>query len=238
MRRALIAVVVFVTLVSSSPAGAQYRTPRPDTRRMGACEAAIGRRQVRLNILTKAITSDVNIHDDHKATLNAQIDAARKGLAALRDKIAGEGSDRVFLNADCERIRDDYRVYVIISPKVRQVIVADGYAAVAARIKEIVTKIQAKVDEQKARGVDVSAAQTAIDASNEAADRAIATANGVPPKIIDLTPSDWPGAREKLLDVRSIEVSLRGQLVDARQQAANAIEDMRNHAGGGLGNGG
>src|SRR5207302_2527299 len=100
-------------------------------------------------------------------TLDSQLPSASSGLTALKSKIDGD-TDAATLRSDCRSIVDDYRIYVLVSPKTREVLVADWESDIASRLDTIATKIQNMIDKAKAKGIDVTTAQSDLNAMKAA----------------------------------------------------------------------
>ena len=59
----------------------------------------------------------------------------------------------------------DYRVYLLMAPKVHLVVAADSITAItnSDRLADAETKLQAGIDKKKAQGMDTASAQASLD---------------------------------------------------------------------------
>jgi hypothetical protein len=123
----------------------------------------------------------------HNATLASQLAAATAGLTALGQQIAAE-TDEAELKELITAIFEDYRVYLLVAPKTAIVLACDKLVGGEAALAELLAKAQVTIDEAKAAGKDVTAAQAAADAVPVAAAAAIKAATEATASVIDLVP--------------------------------------------------
>jgi hypothetical protein len=227
----LITVTLAVAIsAAGTGANAQYRPARTPGAALAsakqACETAIDNRLQRISILQGLISSSKTVTSDHASTLGSQLTSAQNGLTALKTKIEGD-TDATTLRADCRSIVDDYRIYVLVSPKVREVLVSDLETNIAARLTTIAGKIQSAIDDAKAKGKDTTTAQSDLDQMKSAISAAESATGGVAASVIGLAPSDWPGAHTTLVDGRDALHTGRDDLRSARNDGWNAAQSLR-----------
>jgi hypothetical protein len=191
-----------------------------------ACETAIDNRLSRISTLQQLVNGSQHVTADHRSTLLSQLSSAQSGLSALKTKIEGD-TDATTLHADCRSIVDDYRIYVLVSPKVREVLVSDLETDVAARLTTIAARIQTAIDNAKAKGKDTTTAQDDLDQMKTAIASARSAIDGVASNVIDLTPSDWPGAHDTLVNGRQSLRTGRNDLHTARNDGWDAVQSLR-----------
>ena len=229
-RFVVVATAVALLVGGSSIAQAQVRpsrTPGPAFESAKqACEKAIDNRMERLQTLRTLVSGSQHVTADHRTTLDTQMANAEQGLAALKSKIDGD-TDPATLRTDCRSIVDDYRIYVLVSPKVREILVADWESDIATRLDGIATRIQAAIDKAKAKGKDETTAQTDLDQMKSKIADARAAIGGVASSVVNLQPSDWPGAHDTLATGRTSLRSGRDDLRGARDAGWAAAQALR-----------
>lgn len=187
-------------------------------RAFGDCE--IARRYVTLDKLSAKISSSKVLTSSHAAALSGEVGATKTGLAGLKTQIDSETSLLV-LRADVKKIATDYRVYLLVAPKVNLVNGADGVLATKAMFDKVSTALTARIAAAKAAGKDVAAAQADLDAMNAAVTQAIALAAPLPAALLPLTPAQYNAgtAGPVLKSSRAALVQARGLLQSARKDA-------------------
>jgi len=209
---------------------AAIATPGIDKlRAAGDCE--INRRFVTLDTLTRLVnTSDV-LTADHKVDLRdmntvnpANYAAERAGLTALKASIDGD-TTLAALRTDVGKIAPDYRVYLLVVPKTHLVAASDATAKAIARFGPLSSELQTLINQAKADGKDVAAAQAALDDLNAKVAQAGGLNGPVAGSILPLSPSDWNNgtAGPALTAARSSIHQARGLLLDARKDAHRVI---------------
>ncbi len=232
MKRVMsIVTIVLAGLAFALPAMAQERPVRTaDPQRMESlrrrCEEGIDRRLERITRLEGAVNDSEHVTDEHRATLLSQLADARTGLSALRTKIEAD-TDPSALKDDCRSIVEDYRIYVLVSPKLREVLTADTEVAIADRLDAVAAKIQTAIDEAAAKGKDTTEAQSFLDEMKTHTADARTAASGVPATVINLTPADWPGAKDTLEQGRETLKTARKDLYEAREDGHKAVKALR-----------
>jgi hypothetical protein len=227
----VIAATVVLTIGSISAAQAQIRPARTpgagfDAAKQ-ACETAIDNRLQRLTTLQNLVNASQHVTSDHRSTLTSQLSSASSGLTALKSKIAGD-TDPTTLRSDCRSIVDDYHIYVLVSPKVREVLVADLETDIAARLNTIAAKIQTRIDDAKTKGKDETTAQSDLDQMKAQVASAQSAVGGVASSVIGLLASDWPGAHDTLAAGRQSLRTGRDDLRTARNDGWNAVIALKN----------
>jgi len=191
-----------------------------------ACETAIDNRMSRLHTLRVFNTDSTHETSAHKTRLDDQLAAAEQGLSDLRAKIDGD-TDPTTLRSDCRAIADDYRVYDLVSPKVREVLVADWETDIATRLDAIATKIQNAINAAKSKGKDTTTAQSDLDQMKTQIANAKAAISGVASSVIDLKVSDWPGAHATMMTGRQSLRTGRDDLRGARNDGWNVVRALK-----------
>jgi hypothetical protein len=187
-------------------------------RAFGDCE--IARRYVTLDKLSAKISSSKVLTSSHAAALSGEVGATKTGLAGLKTQIDSETSLLV-LRADVKKIATDYRVYLLVAPKVNLVNGADGVLATKAMFDKVSAALTARIAAAKAAGKDVAAAQADLAAMNAAVTQAMGLAAPLPAALLPLTPAQYNAgtAGPVLKSSRAALVQARGLLQSARKDA-------------------
>ena len=187
-------------------------------RTLGDCE--IDRRLDTITKLQARVAGAAALTGADRAALQGQLAADTRGLAVLRSQIDHETNVGA-LRADLKKIATDYRVYLLMVPKVAEVIAADTELAAAARLGTLNTKLQARIDAAHAAGKDVTRAQSDLDAMNAKVAQVSPLVQGVPAAVLPLTPVQYNSgiAAPILASSRTSLQAGRGLLAGARADA-------------------
>jgi len=186
---------------------------------------AIQRRLNEIDRLTSLVNGAKHLTSTNRSALLSKLSSDRSGLQSLDTKIQGD-TDAATLKTDLTSIVTAYRIYVLLAPQVHLVVASDRVAAFVALGDTIAGKIQAQIDQAKANGKDVHAAQAALNHMKKQLDDASAAIAGLASKVIALTPSGYPGNRPVLLSARSSILTARAHLVTARADAHAAVSAL------------
>jgi len=222
--------VAGLSLGSIGTASAQVRptrTPGPlfDAAKQ-ACDTAVNNRLSRITTLQGLTRNSQHVTADHSSTLLSQLASASNALSQLKAKIDAD-TDPSTLRTDCRSIVQDFRIYMLVSPKVREVLVADLETAIASRLSTIAGRIQTAIDNAKAKGKNVATAQSDLDQMKTAITNAQSAIGGVASSVINLQPSDWPGAHDTLVNGRQSLRTGRDDMRSARNDGWNAAQALR-----------
>jgi len=238
-KMARLAAFAVAAAVSLAPAAASAQTTTTTPRRgaraevraddvaaiKARCDAQVDRRLATIADLERVIDQARDLTGAHRGTLHQLLAGDRSGLQALRAKIDADG-DAATLRSDCHKIVTDYRIYVLVAPKVRLVIAADRVAAIAARFDQLAPKVQSRIDAAKARGQDVTALQSALDdAKAKVADARSKTA-GLADQVLALDPGGYPGNRSTLQSARQAMFAARQELLAARNDLRRIVSQL------------
>ena len=204
--------------------------PGVDTlRAVGDCE--INRRFVTLDGLTYLVNHSDALTAAHKIDLRdvnsvnpASFAAERPGLARLKATIDSDTTVAA-LRLDVAKIAPDYRVYLLVVPKTHLVNAADATEKASARFGPLASELQNLINQAKAGGKNVTAAQAKLDDMIAK----VAQANGliapVAGSILPLSPAGWNNgtAGPILKAARQTIHQTRTLLVGARQDAHQVI---------------
>ncbi|HLY13964.1 MAG TPA: hypothetical protein VKR24_06405 [Candidatus Limnocylindrales bacterium] len=198
-------------------------------RAAGDCE--INRRFVTLDGLTYLVNHSDVLTADHKTDLltgggvnPASFEWEHAGLTTLKVSIDADTTIAT-LRTDIAKIAPDYRVYLLVVPKTHIVAAADGAAKVSAKFGPLATELQNLINQAKADGKDVTAAQAKLDDLNAKVGQANGLIAPVAGTVLPLSPADWnSGAAKPVFQAARTSLhQARGLLVDARQDAHQII---------------
>jgi hypothetical protein len=163
-----------------------------------------------------------------RSALQSQLSADTSGLKALRAQIDAE-SNVDALRADLKKIVADFRIYLLMAPKAGDVIAADTELAAVARLGTQGTKLQARINADKAAGKDVTQAQSDLDAMNAKVAQVSPVVQGIPAAVLPLTPAQYNAGAAKpiLVSSRTSLQAGRGLLAGARADARACVAALK-----------
>lgn len=174
------------TRPTRDPAAAQSRVDDVKAR----CLKQIDRRQTALSAAKSRVDSAKAITDAHQSALDANIESTASGLSSLADTIQGDTTMEQ-LRADCQKIVQDYRVFVLVIPRARLVRASDSEMAATVRLNGVVTRLQSAIDKAKSDGKDTTKAESDLSTMKTAIASASSHASGIYDAVIGLTPADY-----------------------------------------------
>ena len=176
----------------------------------------IDRRLHTLADLTKRVQNAEHLTAANRDALTQQLAAETSGLTALRAKIDAD-TDLATLRADLRDIVTQYRVYLLMDPKVHLVVAADRALAAADAFDKVFAKLDGKLGVDQAKLADAKA--KVADARKQA--------GGVPGSVIPLQPPDYPGNRPTLVSARDNLRTARQDLRAARAEVQQLVDAAR-----------
>jgi len=206
-------VVLLATPAQADDATAVDRAKAEITRRIDLRLAALLRFEA-------ALTAAAHLTDAHESTLKDLVADDRTGLTALKTKVAGE-TTLAALRADAASMVNDYRIFILVGPKVRLTIAADHQAAAVARLQTAHDNLATAVAQAKAAGKDVAAAEQDLADMQAAIDKAKTGLAGQVDTLLAIQPGpDGNAIRAKVGAVRralgQVRLDLRTALAEAR----------------------
>jgi hypothetical protein len=228
------ALAAILTLLSPAAAMAQTDTSTTSTRPAADIDqlksralAAIQARLDRIDRLQEIVAGNPHLNDDHQASLEAEMGRSEAGLEALAEEIRAAATVEE-LRALIPKIAEDFRIYLLVSPKVHLVIAADTVVDAADRFHEVGAKLAEAIARAEGAGHDVTQAKEALARFEALVAEAEALAGPVPGLLLPLTPQDWPDpAQGMLADARADLASAHAALRDARQVAEEVVKALR-----------
>jgi hypothetical protein len=218
-RLAALALTAGLSLALAAPAGAQTTTTAPPARLDQLKAKADEQVKQRLEQLRKLDGAVAGAKNDcgHNADLRSQLAADTSGLEALNAEIQAETVPAEALES-YKQIFTHFRIYWLETPKTHVVVGCDRVTGGAAKLTALEAKIQARADEAKAAGKDVSDAQAALDTMLSEIASATGAANQADDAVIVLKADKGD---------RSVLDANKAALDGARQQLRAAMADLK-----------
>lgn len=194
--------------------------------------AAIARRLATIEQLRGAIGRNRHVTEDHASALQRDLADAASGLAELARKIeAAETAEE--LRPLVESIVVDFRIYVLVVPKVHEVLASDTLLAVASHFDRFADKLGQIIARAEEAGLEVGEAKRLLGEMRDLIAAAERTAGPVAGSVIGLQPGDWPDPAKGLL--RAGKDSLHeaaGNLRAAHRAGVDIVKILRELIGG------
>lgn len=239
MKKLIICLIAASLAMGIAPqAAAQSQEDRPERTRPSAaperdiddvkqrCISAIDERLQRIDRLQKAVASSEHVTPRHEAILEGQLAEAQAGLARLRAQIR-DATDPEELHRLCRSIVEDFRIYVLVTPRTMLTLAADSASAAAAKLGEVAERIQVVIDEAAAEGKDVTQAQAELDSMLAHLAGAETAIDPVADAILPLTPEGWPENGSVLRQASADLKQGRSESRSAKVDAHEALEALR-----------
>jgi hypothetical protein len=220
----LAAVTTAVTTagVLAAAGAAQADEPLP-----GLKAAVTARIDLRLAALTKdtaVLAAAKNVTNADRGTLTALISQDTTGLTALKTKVQGE-TTAAAVKADATSMVDDYRIFILVGPKVRLASAGDAEQVALGKLQSAHDKLAGLVAKAKAGGTDTSSAEADLAAMQTAIDQAGTASNGQVGTLLAIQPGpDGTAIAAKVTGVRkaleSTRTDLKTALADGKKVSA------------------
>ena len=192
-------------------------------------DAAVKDRVASITTLT-ANLNGVGADCGQNADVVGQLANASSGLQALDATIQAETN---FAKAVVEfrQIFIDYRIYLLQTPKTNEVVACDRVSKADAALASLEQKVQARIDEAKAKGYDVGAAQQVVDDMGARLTAATTSADQASSSVAYLQPDQGNQSvrATNLAALAAGRQDLHGAWDDlqaARHDARTAIDDL------------
>jgi hypothetical protein len=222
----LVAVAVAGSAVpaGASPSPAPSASPRSLQSAKTLVDARINGRLHTLAALKTAINAATALSSAHRATLNGIVTADVSRLSALRTKVDAE-TTLPAVRADERSMVVDFRVYMLVVPKVRLTIASDVENAAIGRLGSVHDKLAAAIAAAKAHGTDVSAEETELADLAARLSAASSVLSGRADALLAVAPS--PDAAAMTAAVGPVRAAVRTTREDLRKAVADARQIRR-----------
>ena len=227
---ALVVILALATLLSplatatTKPAGQSGAVLMTNLKSRGDNE--IDRRLQVLSTLANVVDESRHLSASDKSQLKDQIQSDQSGLSALKAKIDAD-TDLPTLRVDLRKIVTDFRVFVLLIPKIHMVRAIDLFQDAAGFLEKATTKLQSLIDTAKGQGKDTAADQTAFDDMLAKISDAKAKLQGLAAELLSLAPSGYPGNRSASMAAREKIRQAKTDLTEARADARKILGDLR-----------
>ncbi len=185
-----------------------------------AVNARIDVRLATLSALKIAVAGATNVTSAHRSTLTALLASDVSGLTALRTKADAETTVAA-VRADGRTMVVDYRIYMLVVPKVRFTIAGDTEAAVITRLTSVHDTLSQVATKLAGQGKNTGPEQAEIADMASKLDAATTALNGTIDALLAVTPSPDPSA------MRAAVSPVRDAVHTARNDIKTAIADAR-----------
>jgi len=200
----------------------------------GGVDAAKAALTNRINLRLTALQKDTTVIDGaknlsagHKSTLQALVSQDTAGMNALKSKVAGETTLDA-LKADATSMVNDYRIFILVGPKVRLTNASDSELAVIARLTMIHEKLAALVAKAKANGSNTTTAEQQLADMTSQLSKASSDINGQADGLLAVQPGpDGAAIQAKVAAVRAALSSGRSDIKSAESDAKNVREFLK-----------
>lgn len=118
-----------------------------------------------LNRLITRIQNDTRLSSDEKTSLTASIQNSISGLNTLKAKIDAD-TDVTTARTDAKGIFTSFRVYEVVNPQTRLLIIIDNLQTATSTIQTLTPQLQNLINTLKSQGKDVSSLQASLDDIN------------------------------------------------------------------------
>jgi len=214
---ALIAVGA-VALPANAATASSADSPAALTKAKTAVTDGITDRLTTLGKLQTALTAYKDVPDATRTTLSQLVSSDVSGLTALKTKVAGE-TTAAAVRADGKAMVDDYRVYVLVAPKVHLTHALDVESAALTRLVKVHDALADRL--AKDPGADTAANKDLLADMTTVIQAADARIDGKDAGLLALT----PGPDGKALTASVKDVS--GAAKDARDDIKKAVTDAK-----------
>lgn len=185
----------------------------------------IDKRITSLNALITRINNDKNLTSDEKTTLSSDVQNAINGLTALKTKIAGD-TTVADLKTDIKQIIINYKVYEILEPKMRILMIIDNLQDISNRLGLLSPKLQTFINDLKAQNKNVSDLQILLDDINSSLSVINTKLSADKTAIMNVTIST-ANAKDTFVSVRKDLAQVRALFAKIRHDIALMREDLK-----------
>jgi hypothetical protein len=212
-------VAVGATAANATGVGKTLPKNASVTQWQAAVDVRIDLRIKTLQALKIAIGAATNLTGADKSTLTGIVDGDITGLGALRTKTDAE-TTVVGVAADAKSMIVDFRVYMLVVPKVRFTIASDQETAVIAKLQAVHDKLAGIATQLGSSGKDVASIQAQLGDMASKLAAATSAINGLSAQLLTVTPS--PDGSAMIAAVAPVRTGVKTGRADLRAAAADA----------------
>jgi len=196
-----------------------------DTSKLDAAKkvviARIDGRLAALKAHSVTVQNAKHLSSSHKTTLAGLISADQSGLSALRTKVAGE-TTLAAVKADDQHMVQDFRIYILVGPKVRLTVAADAESAAIPELQKAADALAKAIAAAKQGGKDTTKAEADLADLNAKVAAAQAAVAGQADKLLAIPPG--PDANAITGQVKAVREAVRTAGQDLHKAVADAKE--------------
>lgn len=246
-----LAVVATLTLVASIPLGAAaqaasdgHGTGHSDTssapshtpdldQAKDRLEQAIDRRLDRVDRLRERVRSSDALTPGHAAQLTSELSRAQGGLSALLLEVARADTLEGLRSIATEMV-EDYRIYLVMTPKTLLAIASDHGVAVSERMSAISARVAEAAQRAAGAGFDVTGVEALVSAADEMIAEGLRLIDPVAETVLPMQPADHPDPAETVLyEAHQSALEARAELREAATLLRDAADLLREVVGAG-----
>lgn len=223
LRRGLLALSAAAVLVAgAAPAATAAATPTPPPPGAGldvwktAVVARIDLRLATLSALKLAVNGATNLTGGDRSTLSTLVAADASGLGTLKTKTNAETTIAA-VKDDARSMIQDYRVYLLVVPKVRFAIAGDTEATVITNLRDVHDKLASVAAQLAAQGKDTSTETAQLADMSGKLDAARSALDGQVANLLAIQPGPNGTA------IHAAVLTVRGAIRGARDDIAAAV---------------
>jgi hypothetical protein len=193
----------------------------------GRALEAIERRLEQIERLRDRVGTDRFVEPGHEAHLVDELRDADRGLRSLAGEIE-DAETLAELRELVPAIATDYRIYLVVTPKVWEVLASDAGVAAGEKADDVAERLQQAIDRAGEAGYDVADARAHLDDMLSEAAAGLALADPVAEAVLPFDPADWPDPAEAVLEQGKSDLqAAREWFRQARESAQDAIDALR-----------
>jgi hypothetical protein len=229
MRRLIVITSLAVGLAAAGAAPAYATDGLTEAKRV--VTAQIDGRLAALRVMSAAVNEAQRLTAPHKATLKDLIATDTTGLTNLKAKVAGETTVAA-VRADAASMVKDYRIYLLVVPKVHLTHALDLADAAIAVLRQVYDRLTAAVATAKQAGKNVGDADARLADLKSQLTAAAGLTAGKADTLLAIKPGpDADAIRNALRPIRDAVHTARGDL-RAAVADAKAVRDILKGLGG------
>lgn len=189
-------------------------------------EQALARREATLAKLTASVSSSRTLSSSVRSTLESQLSSETSGIDALAAAVPSEPATQLAQTAST--MVHQYRVYLVMAPKVHIAERAAAQAAIETRASKKEPRVTQLITSAAGKGRTVQAARQAYQSLVTLVAQATAdTQAATVPAVLAVAPSAFPGDAAPLSTARSELRSARSVLPSARADLRTIRSTLR-----------
>jgi hypothetical protein len=211
---------IALSLLAAGPASAATPAPQTVQAAKTLVDSRIDGRLHTLDALKTAIAGAGSLSSGHRSTLSTLISTDSTKLTALRAKVDGETTLQA-IRDDEHSMVVDYRIYMLVVPKVRFTIGSDDETAAIEKLQDAKGKLADAIAAAQGKGKDVSAEQAELTDLTNQLGAATAALSGKVDTLLTVAPSADAAA------MTAAVTPVRAAVHTARTDLAKGVADAK-----------